>query len=367
MTNYESIPELLKKKNLGIDVEGELRERKNCVVKTGLKGINMEEVVYTRIGILNSKLNTLTNLFNKVLNTSRVIPKDTVLLEGYYSATIEGARTTVDYVKSCFSNPKGKSEKMVVNTYKALGYVRDKDISYENVLLKAWSIIVDGVCENINCLGDKYRSKMVYVSNGARVIHTPPSPEELQDYMNLLFNYTRGSSSTFQECLLRSIISHFYLVYVHPMCDGNGRLARLLMLSLLSRDGYSKVLNLSVSESINERLSGYYMSLLLSEQSLSLDNVKVLDVTPFIIYMLDVFERSLVMYSIFKESSLTPNESKVISKMKRKGIHSEITVAKCSKMLKISESTSRNVLNSLAEKNILGKKRVGRKNIYWLL
>ena len=46
MTNYESIPELLKKKNLGIDVEDELRERKNCVVKTGLKGINREEIIY---------------------------------------------------------------------------------------------------------------------------------------------------------------------------------------------------------------------------------------------------------------------------------------------------------------------------------
>ena len=107
---------------------------------------------------------------------------------------------------------------MVVNTYNALGYVRDKNISYENVLLKAWSIIVDGVCENINCLVDKYRSKMVYVSNGIRVIHTPPSPEELQDYMNLLFDYMRGSSSTFQECLLKAIISHFYLVYIYILC-----------------------------------------------------------------------------------------------------------------------------------------------------
>ena len=151
------------------------------------------------------------------------------------------------------------------------------------------------------------------------------------------------------------------------MCDGNGRLARLLMLSLLCREGFTNVLNLSISKSIEESLSGYYRSILVSEERLFLDGFNVLDVTPFIMYMLDVFERSLLMYSMFKETILTTNESVVITKMKKRGIHSEITVAKCSKMLKISESTSRNVLNSLAEKNILGKKRVGRKCIYWLL
>lgn len=366
--SYDSISELLRKKNLGLDVNDELVSRKLNVVKVGLKGIHGEDLIYTSTGNIRNKLDTLSNLYKKVLNNDLVIPKETILIEGYYSATIEGARTTVDYVKKCFSNPKGKDEKMVVNTYKALGYMHGKDIACEDVLLKVWSIIVRGVCENEKSRGIKYRSGMVYVGNSSKVIHTPPEPDEIQRYMNSLYKYIRkGDTCTFQDCLIKSIIGHFYLVYVHPMCDGNGRLARLLMLSLLCREGFTNVLNLSVSKSIEESISEYYRSILVSEERLSLDGFNVLDVTPFIVYMLDVFERSLLVYSMFKDTILTTKESVVITKMKRKGIHSEITVAKCSRMLKISESSSRNILNSLTEKNVLGKKRVGRKNIYWLL
>lgn len=366
--SYDSISELLRKKNLGLDVKDELKNRKLNVVKTGLKGIHGEELIYTSTNSLRDKLSVLGNLYKKILNNDSVISKETILIEGYYSATIEGARTTVDYVKNCFSNPKGKDERMVVNTYKAIGYMNGKDIACEEVLLKVWSIIVNGVCENEKSRGIKYRSGMVYVGNGSKVIHTPPNPQKIQEYMNLLYKYIRhGGIYTFQDWLIKSIIGHFYLVYVHPMCDGNGRLARLLMLSLLCREGFTNVLNLSISKSIEESLSGYYRSILVSEERLSLDGFNVLDVTPFIMYMLDVFERSLLMYSMFKETILTTKESVVITKMKRRGIHSEITVEKCSRMLKISESSSRNILNSLTEKNILGKKRVGRKNIYWLL
>ena len=368
MFSYDSISELLRKKNLGLDVNDELMSRKLNVVRVGLKGIHREDLIYTSTNNLRNKLDVLSNLYKKVLNTDLVASKETILIEGYYSATIEGARTTVDYVKNCFSNPKGKDEKMVVNTYKALGYMYGKDIACEDVLLKVWSIIVKDVCENEKSRGIKYRSGMVYVGNGSKVIHTPPKPNEIQGYMNLLYKYIRkGGICNFQDLLIKSIISHFYLVYIHPMCDGNGRLARLLMLSLLCRGGFANVLNLSISKSIEESLSGYYRSILVSEERISLYGSNVLDVTPFIVYMLDVFERSLLMYSMFKETTLTTKESVVITKMKRRGIHSEITVAKCARMLKISERSSRNILNTLTEKNILGKKRIGRKNIYWLL
>ena len=36
MTNYDSIPGLLRKKSVDLNVDYELSERKNCVVKTNL-------------------------------------------------------------------------------------------------------------------------------------------------------------------------------------------------------------------------------------------------------------------------------------------------------------------------------------------
>lgn len=82
------------------------------------------------------------------------------------------------------------------------------------------------------------------------------------------------------------------------MCDGNGRLARLLMFSYMNECGYSKAFNLSISRSIAENVSGYYNSFIESEKVFELNEKTVIDITPFLVYMLDVFERSLMMYKV---------------------------------------------------------------------
>lgn len=40
--------------------------------------------------------------------------------------------------------------------------------------------------------------------------------------------------------LLQSFAAHLYFVYVHPFCDGNGRVARILNASHLYHGGYKK-------------------------------------------------------------------------------------------------------------------------------
>ncbi|MFQ9076009.1 MAG: hypothetical protein ACLR5J_10280 [Lachnospiraceae bacterium] len=127
--------------------------------------------------------------------------------------------------------------------------------------------------------------------------------------------------------------------------------------------GYSKVFNLSISRSIAENISGYYNSFIESEKVFELNGKTVIDITPFLVYMLDVFERSLMMYKVYNTSVLSDLEGAVVSKMKKVGIHAEITVAKCARLLKVSEDKATAVLDSLTEKNILEK----RENVYRLL
>lgn len=61
--------------------------------------------------------------------------------------------------------------------------------------------------------------------------------------------------------LEKCIISHYYLEYIHPFYDGNGRLGRYIMSSYLSRklDLFTGV---SISNSINKNREKYYASLL---------------------------------------------------------------------------------------------------------
>ena len=363
MISFESIPTLLQKKRYGANVDADLAERKEHVLDVNLRGLHGETIVYTEIDEIRNKMLFIEKLFQSVTIAQRVQDTESILIEGFYSATIEGAKTTVEKVKQSFNNPQNKSDKMVINSYKSLAYMKDKKIT-ENTLFKAWCVLVDGVCENENVRGDKYRSGMVTVSDSfGNVVHTPAKQDAIQGYMDALFGYLHTADTGFTVSLVKAILAHFYLVYIHPMCDGNGRLARLLMLSYMNECGYSKVFNLSISRSIAENISGYYNSFIESEKVFELNGKTVIDITPFLVYMLDVFERSLMMYKVYNTSVLSDLEGAVVSKMKKVGIHAEITAAKCARLLKVSEDKATAVLDSLSEKNILEK----RENVYRLL
>jgi Fic family protein len=67
-----------------------------------------------------------------------------------------------------------------------------------------------------------------------------------------------------------------------------------------------------------------------------------------------------------KQFVLNDNEKKLIAKMNKKGIGTEITVETAAKILKTDNIKARYTLNTLTEKGILIKRKVGAKNIYIL-
>lgn len=152
--------------------------------------------------------------------------------------------------------------------------------------------------------------------------------------------------------LIRSFVAHFYFVYLHPFCDGNGRVARILNASQLYHGGYRKMKNLPLSSAINNQLSGYYGSLADSETVLNGIDDRWLDLSPFVSYMLDAFERCLIDAAL-SVNALTEAESKLLERMNKAGIHAEITTKKAAGILQRSENGARTVLNSLVKKGYL--------------
>ena len=79
--------------------------------------------------------------------------------------------------------------------------MKDKKIT-ENTLLRAWDILVDGVCENESVKGDKYRSGMVTVSDSfGNVVHTPANQDAIQRFMDSLFSYLHTADTGFTGLL----------------------------------------------------------------------------------------------------------------------------------------------------------------------
>lgn len=324
----------------------ELHIRLTDRVELPLCGLNGEKLFLTGFGALQKKEAELNALYDQ-LPAHRGV-KDTILLDAWSSATIEGARTTVQQVREHFENPKTKDDRMVINAIAGSRYAYAHPITAENIR-KLWEKVVDGVCENAEQCGNLYRDGMVYIGSGDRIVHIPAQAEQLPELMAKWFAYRKTGT---RDLLIHSFAAHFYFVYLHPFCDGNGRCARILNASQLYHGGYRKMKNLPLSSAINNQLSGYYSSLADSEMVLNGVNGKWLDLSPFVSYMMEAFERCLIDAAL-SVNALTATESRLLERMNKAGIHAEITAKKAAGILQQSESSARSVLNNLVRKGYL--------------
>ena len=328
------------------DAQEELQSRLSDRMELPLIGLHGEKLYLTSIEKLREKASQLDILYQNVPEHRGV--KETILLDAWSSATIEGARTTVAQVRNSFTSPKTKDDIMVVNTITGCHYAYGRPITQKNIR-RLWEKVVSGVCENREHQGKLYRDGMVYVGSLDRVIHTPATPQQLPDLMEKWFAFCESSTT---DLLIHSFVAHFYFVYLHPFCDGNGRVARILNSSLLYHNGYRKMKNLPLSNAINKQISGYYGSLSESEMVLFSQGELWLDISPFVSYMLNSFERCLIDAALSK-NNLNVTETKLLERMNKVGVNAEITVTKASKIIDRSDSVTRKVLNGLVQKGYL--------------
>lgn len=265
-----------------------------------------------------------------------------ILLDAHSSATIEGAHTTVERMKKCLQDPVTKDEIMVANTYKACMYAYNHQIEETNIR-ELWDIIVNDVCENRDCAGTLYRDGMVYVGDETKTEHRPAEVEDIPKLMENLFSFERSFEL---DPLIKSFVFHFYFVYIHPFCDGNGRTARTINSSQLYFAGFPKVRSIAIATAISRNLSGYYKSIRDSE--IVIDKKKKngwLDLSPFVDYMQTVFEESMINAGL-ANIPLYDVQRRILDRMNQVGNNAEITVKKAMKITKLTENATRNALNT---------------------
>lgn len=76
-----------------------------------------------------------------------------------------------------------------------------------------------------------YRNDQVYIR---RSMHVPPSKESVRDLMPAFLELLQEE----EEAAVRVVLGHFIFVYIHPYMDGNGRMGRFLMNTMLASGGY---------------------------------------------------------------------------------------------------------------------------------
>ncbi len=93
-----------------------------------------------------------------------------------------------------------------------------------------------------------------------------------------------GQDSSMND-LLKAAAIHFYFAYLHPYFDGNGRMARLMHMWYLRRQGYSAALFVPFSSYIERSRKQYYNAYTLAEKNAKISGV--LDITPFLVYFIE--------------------------------------------------------------------------------
>ncbi len=106
-----------------------------------------------------------------------------------------------------------------------------------------------------------------YESGRREIVFTPPSPQETEFLLTeLLGRYedAKQEGSTHPVVLIAALVLD--LLAIHPVADGNGRLARLITTHELLSQGYGVARYVSVEQRVYESKNAYYASLYESQR-----------------------------------------------------------------------------------------------------
>jgi Fic family protein len=174
--------------------------------------------------------------------------------DAYHSLSIEGYRVTPALIERVRNGNWNPEENMEDNEQKNAMAARGYYLAFQEVK-KSIKSILDG--ENSGMVADRdhgtwyrelfapsvtagilnasdlagYRNGPVYIKGS---MHTPPGHEAARDSMPVLFDLLKEET----EASVRVVLGHFIFVYIHPYFDGNGRIARFLMNTMLASGGY---------------------------------------------------------------------------------------------------------------------------------
>ena len=201
--------------------------------------------------------------------------------------TIEHIDFTRDSVRRILSGfaPADESESRIFGMKKGLEFISNpaNRITQESIHALYETAIGAYLPQEDRLLpGNFYRHDSVYVV-GDRVEHTGLPWQALPERMGELAAFISGDSEI--NDLLKAALIHFYIAYLHPYFDGNGRMARLMHLWYLVQRGYSSALFVPLSEFINKSRKGYYDAYTLAEENARISGV--LDATPFLAYFIE--------------------------------------------------------------------------------
>jgi Fic family protein len=198
-----------------------------------------------------------------------------------------------------------------------------------------------------------------------------PSAARLAKEMTVFLRWFNGPAET--DLILKAGIAHLWFVTIHPLDDGNGRIARVLTDLLLARSEQSSQRFYSVSAQIQRERKQYYAVLEKTQKG-------TLDITPWMNWYLDDLERAfesaeagiaaVLTKARFWErhagATLNDRQRAMVNALLN-GIEGKMTSSKWAKMTKTSPDTALRDIEKLIALGILERDPAGGRSTSYSL
>lgn len=157
------------------------------------------------------------------------------------SNTIEGFTYTESETKVLIEDGLTAGGKPMRDAYAVIGHANAYDHMFtllarreltERDILVYHSLLRGGL--DNNAFPGKYRTGKVFVSGSSRVF---PGPEAVPEEMTRFFEFVKNRRGNCHPVEFAAQV-HKHIVMIHPFADGNGRVARLAMNTVLIQDGF---------------------------------------------------------------------------------------------------------------------------------
>jgi Fic family protein len=217
--------------------------------------------------------------------------------------------------------------------------------------------------------------ELVSGPEGKQKVHfeAPPSEQVEREMKRFLAWYEDNATSV--EPLIKAGLAHLYFVTLHPLEDGNGRVARAITEMSLARLENSAQRFYSMSSEIREESKGYYQILEATQKG-------GMDVTEWLIWFLDCLGRAIAkankltagvlakgaFWRHLQQGSIEISErQKKIINLLLEGFEGKLTTEKWGKIAKTSHDTALRDIRDLIDKGVLKQEKGGGRSTAYVL
>ena len=200
---------------------------------------------------IDSYLTGTIRIHNKTIRPEQSYIINSFMEEAIASSILEGAATTRKVAKEMLKKgrkPQNSSEQMVLNNYEAMNFILEhKDDSLTPALILEIHLLVTKGTIDQDAVGQFRTNNDIVVANPATgvVDYTPPDYQEIDRYITELCTFANlekqdagSGTDDYIHPVIKGIILHFLMGYIHPFNDGNGRTARSLFYWYVLSRGY---------------------------------------------------------------------------------------------------------------------------------